>query len=407
MKIQKNCPICNSKKISRLFLAESFPFFTAPVKKKEKREILGKYNPRQLQDRLESVVCNNCSHIFLSTLAPENIISELYRKFYSYPSALETNFIPERDNAFLRVFKEKIRKEIRKDQKNVLEIGCYDGFILYYLRKLGFSVTGCDPSNGAIIGQKHHINIKRRFFDVEYFLNASLSYDIIIFRHFLEHVATPVDFLKNLPKILRPNGLIIFEVPSTDFHVKNIETSVFSFQHLQYFTEKSIAELMKKTSLKLIKIFDTGENLIIVSSVEVPKTDKDRKRIKKSYKEFKNKFENKKERLNKIIRKYSDKGIVLWGAGGFCVSLIETYDVKKENILLIVDSDAKKWGMEFLNYNIPIVSPSILKECNHGCLIICSMYAKEIMNQLKTLKYDKPVVNLYPKLKLYRAEKYV
>jgi len=403
MKILKKCPICDSKNISRLFFAERFPFFTAPVKKKEKREILGKYTSRQLQGRLESVVCNKCSHIFLSTLAPEKIISELYKKFYSYPSALESSFIPERDNAFLEVFKDKILRKLRKDQKNILEIGCYDGFILYNLKKLGFSVTGCDPSNGAVIGQSHNIDIKRRFFDVEYFLKASLSYDLIIFRHFLEHVAKPVDFLKNLNKILKPNGLIIFEVPSTDFHLKNIETSVFSFQHLQYFSDISIKQLLYKSGLKLIDIVNTGENLIITSSLEKSRITKNGKAVRKSSESFRNRFKNKKEQLKKMLRQYSDNGIVLWGAGGFAVSLMETYDVKKKNICQIVDSDAKKWGMEFLKHGIPIASPNTLKKIDHGCLVICSMYAKEIIKQLKTLKYDKPIINLYPNLKLYKA----
>lgn len=400
MNIQKKCPICSSRKSSLIFTVDNFPYFTAPVKKRDKRVILNKYTGNRMQGKLESRFCDNCSHIYLSTLAPEKIISALYRKYYSYPSALESNFLPERDNAFLNVFSHNIRKKLKREQKDVLEIGCYDGFVLDNLKKIGFNVTGCDPSEGALIGKKFGINIKRRFFNVDDFLRGGLSYDLIIFRHFLEHVTKPVEFLKKLPKILKPDGLIVFEIPSMKFHLNNIETSVFSFQHLQYFSRKSVKMLLKNTGLRLINLINTEENLIIVCVEE-----KVRCRSGKSTKQLCNRpkidFKKRNSDLGRMIENRKAEGIALWGAGGFCVHLLETYGINDSDVRLIVDSDAKKWGMEFLKYNIPIVAPKMLKKYNHSCLIICSMYAKEIISQLKALKYSKPIINLYPRLQLH------
>ena len=59
---------------------------------------------------------------------------------------------------------------------SVLEVGCYDGYILYHLKKKGYSVTGCDPSKGAEIGEAHGVPILRRFFDAtEFFKDDDFS----------------------------------------------------------------------------------------------------------------------------------------------------------------------------------------------------------------------------------------
>jgi len=401
----KKCPLCNSGKKSEGFIIEEFPYFTSPVKKDDKEKILKKYEIDELFSRLETAICEDCSHVYLSSLPNQKIISELYKKYYSYPSALEGSFHPERDNLFLKIFNKEIGKSIKPSQKQVLEIGCYDGYILYNLKKLGFCVTGCDPSKGASIGKRFGVNIKRRFFNAEDFLKKGLKYDIIIFRHFLEHISFPVSFLKIVKKILKTAGVIIFEVPNVKFFLKNSNTAVFSFQHLQYFSSISLYRLLEEAGLRPINFIESGENLIVICSEGIPVEHRNKGTIPELFSSFRNNLESQNVLLQKMIKRYLDKGIVLWGAGGFSSNALEIYKIPSDNIRLIIDSDTKKWDMEFLKYHIPIKSPKYLKKYSHDCLVICSMYAKEIVSKLIDLKYERPIVNLHPKLRLFRGDR--
>ena len=46
---------------------------------------------------------------------------------------------------------------------DVLEVGCFDGYVLHNLQEKGYNVTGCDPSIGADIGKSFGINIQKGF----------------------------------------------------------------------------------------------------------------------------------------------------------------------------------------------------------------------------------------------------
>ena len=398
------CPVCYSQKYSTVFSVETFPYFTTPVKKQDKVKILQKYRPQELSGLLQPVVCGECLHIYLRQCAPVKVISDLYRNYYSYPSAMEGSFSPARDEAFLKIFKHKVWGTLTSKQNRVLEIGCYDGYVLYHLKKMGFSVTGCDPSEGASIGKKFGLDIKKRFFKVDDFAKEGLLYDVIIFRHFLEHLPKPVNFLKTVEKVLMPQGLFVFEVPNVEFYLKNGNTGIFSFQHLQYFSKASIYRLIKNSGLQLMSCIETAENLIVVAARGCLEKNITKTKIPSLCRSFKSNFEMKRSRLSKMVRKMKGQGIILWGAGGFSANVMELYEVPINRIRYIVDSDKKKWGMEYLKHRIQITSPDRLKENDHGCLMVCSMYAKEIINRLKNFGYDKPAISLSPDIKLLKGK---
>lgn len=404
MRNTQKCPICNSENALTVFSLEEYPYITVPVKKQDKKEILAQFSDKELKNRLEPVICGKCSHIYLKRPPAARVISELYSRHYSYPSALEGSFSPERDIAFLKLFGKQIRKLLKKDQNEVLEIGCYDGYILHHLKKRGFNVLGCDPSKGADIGKKYGINIVKKFFNAKDFKKQGSGFDVIIFRHMLEHMSKPVSFLKNLKGILNSKGLIIFEVPNIEFCLKNKNTSVFSFQHLQYFSEESIHMLLKRSGFKLAKLINLGENLIAVCSPGKFVKYKKKRSVSKLCYSFMTDLKVKTLQINNVLRRLMDKGIVLWGAGTFCRNVIAAYKIPNEKIKCIVDSDPNKWDMEYIEYDIPIRSPEALKMTDHDGLMVCSMYTRQIINRLRILRYNKPLIKFHPSIAVINSK---
>jgi len=396
MKKIKKCPVCGGKENFTLFSVEGFPYFTAPVKKSSKAVITHRYPLRRLEDTLSPVVCKICAHIYLRELPDEKLISELYRKYYSYPSAMMGSFVPERDNEFLRLFRGRISKMLAAKAPDVYEIGCYDGYILYNLKKQGYLVRGCDPSDGADIGKKFGLKIDKEFFDHKKHAERQAKHDTVISRHFFEHLHDPVGFLKGLTKVLKTGGKIVFEVPNALFAVKNGNPSVFSFQHLQYFSPSSAAEAVKRAGLRLNGLIDTGENLIVVCGKQGVSRQGEAKKTVVLCRDFREKLEKNVKKFGRLAGKYD--GYVIWGAGGFTGSAIKLFKIPENKVRFVVDSDPKKWGMQFLKNDFDIKSPEAVRGLG-GCMIISSMYAGQIMQKLKMLGYKGDVICLYPEVR--------
>lgn len=332
----------------------------------------------------------------------ENIINDLYSKYYSYPSAMRGEFIPSRDNRFLQIFDDQIMPLLSKKKKRILEIGCFDGYILSKLKVKGFEVFGCDPSEGAdIAGQYGLTNVKRSLFSKNLFNGK--KFDIIILRHIIEHCENPIDFIAEIKQILEIDGILIIETPDAESYLKNGLLEVFSHQHLQYFSSASISETAKKVDMECIKVIIDNNNIISVFNC-VSGANKIFSKINNSLlSEFKINISKNKEFIRRFIENSETEGrqLTVWGAGGFCALLINHYaDNSKKNIKYIFDSDKKKYGLKFMEVDAVISEPyGDLKDFNSN-IIVASMYSDEILIKIKNLKFQGKILLLHPTVKI-------
>jgi hypothetical protein len=58
--------------------------------------------------------------------------------------------------------------------------------------------------------------------------------------------------------------------------------------------------------------------------------------------------------------------------------------------------------MEFLQHSLRIKPPDALKKDPGSCLVVCSMYADQIVERLGEMNYGNPVIKLHPKIIFYR-----
>ncbi len=88
--------------------------------------------------------------------------------------------------------------------RSVLDLGCGHGLMGAELLKLGCQVTFADESNHLLPSMAtapfRQINLDK---DDPSRLGA---YDVVICSNVLEHLAKPNEFVRNLPKMLRPGG---------------------------------------------------------------------------------------------------------------------------------------------------------------------------------------------------------
>jgi SAM-dependent methyltransferase len=401
--ISSQCPICLSNNTKDILYNDVFPYFTVPVTKEDKQTILEKYTSIQLASPLSVKACVNCFHCYLDPLPDQKIIDYLYSNYYSYPSPLKGQFQPERDDRFLQFFNENVSRICKERKLNrVLEVGCFDGYILFQLQKKGFEVTGCDPSEGAEIGKEYGVFIRREFFDAEEFLKQGFTFDIVISRHFIEHVTSPREWAKSLKKILNPNGLLIIETPNVSFYLNQGLLEIFSLQHLQGFSSASLNYTLMNEGLKTLIIEDTPNNLIVLAESGLNEEGNQKNNWLQLATNFSKKLEENKKLLQECIVGYisQNKTITMWGAGGFGLAALMLYGVPSEQITYIIDSDSKKWDLEYLNYSIPVISPQKARKNPPDVIIITSMYSKSIQKTIVEMGFKVSVLTIFPKVSL-------
>jgi len=147
---------------------------------------------------------------------------------------------------------------------SLLDIGCGTGDFLEAAKKKGWNVAGVEPNMKArqlAIGKLK--SDKERIFTAITELDNN-SYDVISLWHVLEHVPNLEDYVYQLKKLLKPNGVLIIAVPNFKsfdaIYYKEYWAAYDVPRHLWHFSRKSIKHLFEKGDLKLLKtapmIFD-------------------------------------------------------------------------------------------------------------------------------------------------------
>ena len=79
--------------------------------------------------------------------------------------------------------------------------------------------------------------------------------------HVIEHLPDPVKTLRELSQKLSPKGMIYAEVPNVNdalaslYNVEEARKFLFFTDHLQYFTRRSLSELIKQAGLNQVGIW--------------------------------------------------------------------------------------------------------------------------------------------------------
>ena len=108
----------------------------------------------------------------------------------------------------------------------LIEVGCGKGLFLEKLQKLGFPVTGLDPTY-----EGNNPAILKKYFS----LGTGIRGDGIILRHVLEHIQNPCDFLCQLRDANGGGGKIYIEVPCFEWICARCSWFDVFYEHVNYF----------------------------------------------------------------------------------------------------------------------------------------------------------------------------
>jgi 2-polyprenyl-3-methyl-5-hydroxy-6-metoxy-1,4-benzoquinol methylase len=140
----------------------------------------------------------------------------------------------------------------------VLDVGCGRGFILNYLRSLGYEAHGMEFSPTAAW---HAANVLKLDVSTGDFLASPHKKDhfhAVIFWHSLEHFHNPVEALSRARQLLKPGGLLAVAVPNID----SLQARLFGRhwfhldipRHYFHFGAKSLEAVLTRQHFRIVQL---------------------------------------------------------------------------------------------------------------------------------------------------------
>ena len=271
----------------------------------------------------------------------------------------------------------KIYTKFKKKNFSIIELGSNDGIFLDYFQKNKIRHLGIEPSkNVASISKAKNINTLNNFFDnssaKEIIKNFGLS-DIFYSANVMCHISNIKQLSRNIKKVLKPNGMLIFEDPYLGDIVKKCSYDQIYDEHVFLFSLHSVKNIFKNVGMTLVDIekINThgGSMRYYIKNTNNAKVSKKVKLALKNeinlgltsisgLKKLSNKIHTSKIKLLELLKKLRREGkkIAGYAATSKSTTILNFCNINKDLISYINDTTPLKIGKFSPGMHIPIKS---------------------------------------------------
>lgn len=143
---------------------------------------------------------------------------------------------------------------LQSNKGSILDIGAGTGDFLSVAKENGWHTIGVEPSEKAkAIAKKKGVSFVSETSELD-----NYSFDVISMWHVLEHVPNLENQIKELKRLLKPNGTLIIAVPNfKSFDAKHYGKFWAAYDvpiHFWHFSKTAIKILFEKEEMKLVKV---------------------------------------------------------------------------------------------------------------------------------------------------------
>lgn len=242
------CKICKSQKITSLFHAINM----------HGRHILGR------KEKFLISRCGNCGVIFPTNI---KVNQDYYKKYYQQnyyddsgvgKNSLTGKFLSLATRLSNWRKERLILGQVNSNNKKVsiLDIGCGNGGFLSSLNPAKFDRYGVEISRpGYELSRKRGLEIYHGDInDVDF---EDKKFDVVSMWHVLEHIDDPNKLFDIINKILKSEGILIFQIPLTDslgFRLgKKYWFHLDTPRHLMLYSKKSVRKICAMNKFDIIE----------------------------------------------------------------------------------------------------------------------------------------------------------
>jgi 2-polyprenyl-3-methyl-5-hydroxy-6-metoxy-1,4-benzoquinol methylase len=140
-------------------------------------------------------------------------------------------------------------------KKKLLDVGCATGYLLEKAKQLGYDPYGVEYSHFAAKEAAKRFPKKIFSGSLEQAKYKSSFFDVVTLIDVIEHVEDPQKQMKEVKRILKPNGHIIVVTPNLESLWSKILKSNWTNlkeEHIFYFTPSSLKFLIKKSGFEIL-----------------------------------------------------------------------------------------------------------------------------------------------------------
>jgi SAM-dependent methyltransferase len=358
----RNCPICQEEN-GEILHTQNF--------------VLPEGHP--LSNGYDILCCDRCGFVYADTTVSQKDYDIFYTKLSKYEDKKTATGGGESpyDAARIQKTAECIAEFLPDKSVRILDIGCANGGLLGYLKKLGYNnLCGLDPSPICAETTKQKFELPDSFG----------VFDVIILSHVLEHIQDVSSALTNLKDILDKNGILYAEVPDAKRYL-NFYVSPFHYfdtEHINHFSLKFLEKLLMLANFTIIgrgeKEFELHSGTIYPAiwvmarlfNRKIPlNLDLDSELCNNIIKYLKHSEEDfDTQAIDELV--LNGEKIIVWGIGSSTMRLLANSSLSQAN--------PKYWG-EYL-MDKPIISTEELKKKTETILITSKIYRQEILTQI-------------------------
>jgi 2-polyprenyl-3-methyl-5-hydroxy-6-metoxy-1,4-benzoquinol methylase len=157
----------------------------------------------------------------------------------------------------------KLARRYGPDKGTVLEVGCGLGHLLGWMAS-DYQIVGVDINAWAL--SQARVNVPQGNFclltaeDLRAF--ASNSFNIVICKHVLEHLAHPASSIAEMSRVLLPGGVLIVATPNLDSPMRKLKKKDWigykDPTHISLKTPQEWLQIIKINGLNPFKVFSDG-----------------------------------------------------------------------------------------------------------------------------------------------------
>lgn len=224
-----------------------------------------KTNYRRLytKQNLDISRCGNCGLVYAGPLRAKKEMAWLrYNPDYFWQDYLPAIGAPN-GQYDMDIFDQRYSQYIRhlsvfQEKSTLLEVGCGAGFFLKSAQRAGWgTVTGLEVSEAAAEFGRDHLGLDVRHSTLEDADIPADTYDVVAMFDSIEHLLDPTLTLEHAFAALRPGGAIMVTTPNfrciSRHALQGFWASLNPIEHLYYFTEKSLGEMLQKVGFTRVQ----------------------------------------------------------------------------------------------------------------------------------------------------------
>jgi 2-polyprenyl-3-methyl-5-hydroxy-6-metoxy-1,4-benzoquinol methylase len=240
-------------------------------------KICGSEKTRRLygKDTFNIARCRSCGFIFNDKW---NTLSDKAR--YIPEKCADTKAIKETFDREKEIFFDRFKDDLSQIHKlkspgKILDIGCGPGYFLSLARSEGWDPFGIDINNSMAEFCKEHLSLNVIQGAMDRLHYPENYFDAVTLFHVLEHVPDIDQAVSNIEKILKPDGLLVIDVPNA-MDIRRIlfgkDWVQFGENHLWYFSAHTLGLLLRKHGLEIVKCIPHGGSQVLAMFNKTAKT---------------------------------------------------------------------------------------------------------------------------------------